>query len=97
MKKKYIEIAWHPPTPMVERFDADKFKLNVTDGAYKLLDSEGHLVRIFPAHSIHLVQFGEEDTVEKAVGPLVTGPVKGPALVPDIVVTDRMPNKFEDQ
>jgi len=99
VKKKYIEIAWHHPVPNVERFDADKFKLNVVDGVYKLLDSDGHLVRIFPGHRVDLVQFGEEEVPERAVGPLATGPrvVKGPALEPDIVVTSEMPNKFQDQ
>jgi hypothetical protein len=84
MKKSYIEIAWHPPTPMVERFDAEKFKVKTEDGCLKLVDSDGHPVRLFPWHCVNVAQFVTEEQAESpAPAPRPAGPrvVTGPGLV----------------
>lgn len=90
MGKRYIQIVWTPPVfPMDEKFDWAKFKLAHEDGFLKLRTAEGELVRIFPAHAVQLVQFGEIKDEPLAVSP---SPAPGPRAVdPAENTTDEIP------
>jgi hypothetical protein len=107
MKKRYIEIVWTPPQqPISERFDRDKFKLREDGGFVKLMNGD-ELVRIFPAHAVHLIQFGDEVVPDVPATP--PGPVgvpvnsePNPVVVTDpakkhlALVDDILPSKFQD-